>query len=207
MVDLVTERLDDLDVVPSKTLVRVWFGIGLQSFGGGVTTMTLIRRSVVDQHRWLTEERFNRDFALCQMTPGVNLLALTVLVGKQTAGIRGMIISLIGLLLPSVFLTVVITALFVSIKDLPAVKAVLRGVLPASVGLGMVTAILMAKTTVKASLQKSHFRIGFILILLVTSGVLVWTGAMSATLILIGGGILGAVEGAISARMSRNRTE
>ena len=33
--------------------LRVWLSLGLQSFGGGAATLTLIRRAVVERHHWL----------------------------------------------------------------------------------------------------------------------------------------------------------
>ena len=42
-----------------------------------------------------------RDYALSQIAPGINLLKLTILTGKRLRGRSGLIVSLLGLLVPS----------------------------------------------------------------------------------------------------------
>ena len=83
---------------------------GLQSFGGGNATFALIRQTFVERQRWIEAEEFNRLFALVQIAPGINLLALTILIGKRLLGGRGILLSLFGLLLPSVGMTTLLTA-------------------------------------------------------------------------------------------------
>src|SRR5438094_7868654 len=94
----------------SVLLLRIWFGVGLHSFGGGATTLTLIRRAVVDRYGWLSEAEFTREWTLCQLAPGINLLALAILIGRRLGGARGVALALLGLLLPSVGVTIVMTA-------------------------------------------------------------------------------------------------
>src|SRR5262245_61942163 len=113
--------------IPLRALFLVWLGIGGQSFGGGQATLALIRQAVVEKHGWVSEEEFARDLTLCQSVPGMNLLALTNLIGSRLAGAPGVAVSLLGLLLPSVTLTIVITATIRHVQHHPAVQAALRG--------------------------------------------------------------------------------
>ena len=127
----------------SWLLLRVWLTLGLQSFGGGGATLALIRREVLERRGWVTEEAFTEDWALCQLAPGINLTALTILLGRRIAGARGIVLCLLGLLLPSVLVTVVLTAFYAPVRDSVLVKAALRAIVPASVGLGLLTAFQM----------------------------------------------------------------
>lgn len=115
--------------------------LGFQAFGGGATTLTLIRRNVVEQQGWLSEAEFTRDWALVQIVPGINLLGLTILIGRRVAGAKGVALALLGLLLLSVTLTILLTALYERIQHLEVVRAALRGVIPATVGLGLLTTL------------------------------------------------------------------
>ncbi|HCJ32793.1 MAG TPA: hypothetical protein DHV65_00615, partial [Ktedonobacter sp.] len=42
---------------------------------------------------------------LCIFTPGINLVALTVLIGRKLGGTWGIVVSLAGMLLPSAMVT------------------------------------------------------------------------------------------------------
>ena len=156
---------------PSLGLIlRVWLSLGIQSFGGGAATLALIRRAVVERHGWMTDAEFVRDWALCQVTPGINLLGLTVLIGRRLAGAAGIAVCLLGLLLPSVTITVLLTACYGHYRDLPAVRAALRGVIPATVGIGLVTAWGLARPLLAASRREGKGTLPLGLILLAGSG-------------------------------------
>ena len=61
-------------------LLRVWFSIGLQSFGGGSSTLYLIHQACITRG-WLDEAEFARAWALVQISPGINLIKLTAVIG------------------------------------------------------------------------------------------------------------------------------
>jgi chromate transporter len=130
-------------------LFGLWACIGLQSFGGGASTTLLIQRAFIDQQRWLTMEEFLRLWNLCLLTPGINLIALTVLLGKKMGGTKGIIASLAGMLLPSAAITCLLAALFVQIEQAPAVQAVLRGVIPATGGVMLLVGLNFARPLIQ----------------------------------------------------------
>lgn len=187
-------------------LLWVWLLLGGQSFGGGAATLALIRRAVVERYRWVSEEEFTHDWALCQVAPGINLLALTILIGKRVAGPGGIVVSLLGLLLPSVAITILITAFYKEIKDLSVVQAALRGVIPASVGLGLLTAWQMARAPLETSRQEGKASLVLATGLLVASGlvVLLWKPPIALVLLVVGG--LGAITKWIHARRMPGET-
>ncbi len=137
-------------------LLRVWLLVGFQSFGGGATTLFLIRRAVVDEQNWLDDAEFTRINALCHVTPGINLIALTVLIGRRVRGWPGVCVSLAGLLLPAALITVLLTAGYAHVRDLPAARAALRGIVPATVGLGLLTAERLARPLIAASRSEGN---------------------------------------------------
>lgn len=173
-------------------LLRLWFGLGLQSFGGGTATLFLIRRAVVEQRGWVTAEAFTRDWVLCRVAPGINLLAITILVGRQVAGLPGALVSLVGLLLPSVTITIVMTALYADLRMLPAAQAALRGIVPATVGLGLLLSTGMVRPMLQESRSESPHSLFVSLMILVGSAgaVIVWE--LPVVLVLCGAGVLGA---------------
>jgi chromate transporter len=116
------------------TLLRIWTSIGLQSFGGGASTQLLIRREFVEKRPWVGADELGHFWNLCLFTPGINLIALTILIGRKLGGPWGIVVSLAGLLLPSVAVTCALTAGFEVVQHSTVIHAILRGVVPATAG-------------------------------------------------------------------------
>lgn len=179
------------DSQPSTlTLLRVWLSLGLQSFGGGLATLALIRRAVVEQRGWLTEADFARDWSLVQLAPGINLLALTILIGRRTGGVRGICLSLAGLLLPSVAVTILLTAFYARVQGTPLVREALCGVIPAIVGLGLVTAWQIARPLLSRSRREGRGSLSLSLLLLAGSGLAVWRAHLPVIAVLVVSGAI-----------------
>jgi chromate transporter len=139
-------------------ILRTWLGIGLQSFGGGSITLYLIHQACITRG-WLSEAEFAKAWALVQISPGINLLKLTAVIGFQLRGWPGLIAGLAGLLLPSATITVLMTAGFAAIRDLPAARAVMRGVVPATIGLSLGLAVQMAQPPLARARQEGRFSV------------------------------------------------
>jgi chromate transporter len=174
----------------SSLLLRVWVSIGIQSFGGGIATLALIRRAVVDNNHWLTEAEFTRDWALCQIAPGINLIALAILIGKRLGGAKGIAVALLGLLLPSVAITVLLTAAYSRVQHTDAVRAALRGVVPATVGLGLATAINLARPILEESRRLGNPSLLTSVVLTIAAGLAVVVWAQPVILVLCVSGVL-----------------
>jgi chromate transporter len=126
-------------------LLRIWTVIGLQSFGGGASTTFLIQHAFIDKYGWMTIEEFTNFWSLCVFTPGINLVALTVLIGRKLGGTRGIFASLVGLLVPSAGITCLLAAGFKLVQNNAIVQAVLRGVIPATAGIMLLVGLRFAQ--------------------------------------------------------------
>ncbi len=159
-----------------------------------MATLYLIQRAAVEQYGWLTAEEFTRSFALCHAAPGINLLCLTILIGRRVAGLAGSIVSLIGLLLPSVTITIVLTALYADLRTLPVVQAALRGIVPATVGLGLLMTVNMARPLLTSSRSESNSSLFVSVILLVGSALAVNLWHIPVIVVLCSAGAIGALS-------------
>jgi len=178
---------------PLWRLFAIWMGIGVQSFGGGSATLFLMRREAVERHGWISDEEFSRYWGICQIVPGINLLGQTILLGWKVAGAMGVAVCLLGLLLPSVSITILITAIYTSIRDLPAVRSALHGVIPATIGLGLLLGYQMVKPVVTVSRKEGFGSLLFSLGLIAGSALLVGWFGMPAVGVLWGAGSLCAL--------------
>lgn len=147
-------------------LFRIWAAIGLQSFGGGASTIFLIQRAFIDKHGWMTMEEFTRYWNLCIFTPGINLVALTVLIGRKLGGAWGIVVSLAGMLLPSGLITCLLAAGFVLIQNIHAVQAVVRGVVPATAGIMLVVGLRFAQPLMQLAWKEGWLRLGISVVLI-----------------------------------------
>lgn len=132
-------------------LFLLWAAIGFQSFGGGASTQFLIQEQFTARHRWLTPEELLHYLSLCTLTPGINIIALNILIGRKLAGPRGIVASLAGLLLPSAAITCLLAALVTRFEDYPAVPAALRGVVPATAGAMLLVGINYLRPLTRAA--------------------------------------------------------
>jgi chromate transporter len=150
------------------TLFFIWLKIGATSFGGGVATQMLIYRNFVSQRHWMTPDEFAQDWAIIQFAPGINLIALAVTIGQRFGGAAGIAASVLGMLAPAVTITIAMTALYVQVRDQPAVAGALRGITPALVGLSLAFLWRLLKAPMGALKQQGApaFVIGIALIVL-----------------------------------------
>lgn len=185
------------------TLFLVWCSLGFQSFGGGSATRFLIWQATVDQHHWISDEEFTRFWAMTQLSPGINLLGLTALIGWRLAGLSGVFVTLFGLLLPSVSMTMLITALYAYIRESPIVQSALRGIVPATVGLGLVMTWRMFEPIWRESSVDKMVGKVVTLVLLGVTILLMVSHSLPIFIILIG---VGVVSGLVQWLLHRYKT-
>ncbi len=147
-------------------LTRIWLTIGATSFGGGPATLLLIQKNFVEKYRWLTAAEFAQSWAMLQFAPGINLIAVAVLIGRRLGGPLGIVLSITGLLLPAVTITVIMTAFYTRVRDLPFVAGALRGITPALVGLSLALTWRLALPPLRAlkSRGRRHLAVGVMLV-------------------------------------------
>src|SRR5436305_8991116 len=82
-------------------LALIFVRIGSLSWGGGAATFAMMHDAFCVRRRVLSHEEFQLLFGLSRLVPGMNLLALIVLIGYQAAGLSGAVVSLAALTAPS----------------------------------------------------------------------------------------------------------
>ncbi len=126
-------------------LAKAWIAVGTQSFGGGASTLFVIRRLIVERRRWVSPREFTEDYAFSQLSPGIHLVALAGLLGRRIAGRRGVAISVAGMMLPAGAITAVMTAAYATIADEPLARAAVAGIAPATGGMTIALALVMVR--------------------------------------------------------------
>ncbi len=159
-----------------------FFRIGLLTFGGGYSIMPMLRRETVEKHSWANESELLDSFAVSQCVPGVIAVNTALLIGYKIKKIRGALVAVFGVVLPSVIIILIIAALFTRFSDIPAVQNAMKGIRVAVAALIVSSLIKIIKTGVKNIPQ---------IIIAVLSFVLVAVIGASPVYIIIGSALFG----------------
>ena len=120
---------------------RVWAKIGLLSFGGPAGQVALMHRELVEQRKWIDEERFLHALNYCMLLPGPEAQQLATYIGWLLHRTRGGLIAGLLFVLPGFASIMVLSALYAGYRQLPAVAALFFG-LKAAVLAVVVEAVL-----------------------------------------------------------------
>lgn len=120
--------------------------IGALSFGGGYGMISLVREVVLN-HGWLTESEFLSFIAVSESTPGPLAVNMATFIGSSQGGLAGAFFATLGVVLPSFFIILLITAVLQNLMKYAGVEAFLSGVRPCVVAMILATALTMALST------------------------------------------------------------
>ena len=109
--------------------------IGMVSFGGGYAMLPLFERMIVKEQQWLSSSLFIDMIALSQVTPGPIAVNSATFIGFQIAGVFGSLFSTVGVVFVPVILIAIVSRFSEQFKRSKLVKAILKGLRPALVGL------------------------------------------------------------------------
>ena len=107
--------------------MRAWFAISLQTFGGPAGQIAVMQRALVEERRWIGQQRFLHALGYCMLLPGPEAHQLAVYVGWLLNGLRGGLVAGVLFVLPGVLAMLALSALYVSLGDTTAVAGLLAG--------------------------------------------------------------------------------
>jgi chromate transporter len=120
---------------------RVWVKIGWLGFGGPAGQIALMHRELVERRRWISDERFLHALSYCMLLPGPEAQQLAIYIGWLTHRTIGGVIAGTLFVLPGVIVIGVLSWLYATYQQLPAVTAIFFG-LKAAVLAVVVEAVL-----------------------------------------------------------------
>ena len=141
--------------------------------------LPLIKREIVDNKKWISEEEFVNMIALAQAAPGLIAVNSAIFIGWRCGGWKGVVGAVLGAVLPSFVIILTIAMIFNEWKSYPAVEAVFKGIRPAVVALiaaplvGMAKREIINKKATKSSERRTLTSAWFLLISLVVA-LLIW---------------------------------
>ncbi|WP_295518622.1 chromate transporter [Limnohabitans sp. Rim8] len=178
-----------------------FLSLSLLAVGGAVITAPDMHRFLVDENQWLTEQQFSSSIALAQSAPGPNVLFVGLMgwnVGLNAgAGLGGgwvsvglstlgLVLSLLGIMLPSSVLTYTTTRWAHQHRDNRAIKAFKLGMAPLVIALLISTAWLLTASHNQAERDWPLW------LLTLASVILVWRTRIHLLWLIGAGAVLGA---------------
>jgi chromate transporter len=136
-------------LVDWRVLARTFLKLGFTGFGGGIAVIAQIRKVVVGERQWLSDEEFLDAVSLAQSLPGANSTNAITYVGLKLAGTWGAVSSAVSFVLPSFVMMVVLTIAHDHLHHLPDVQRVFQGLNAAVVGLIAATAVRLGMTAMQ----------------------------------------------------------
>lgn len=109
------------------TLFTSMLYISAFTFGGGFVIVTFMKKKFVDDLHWINEDEMLDMTALAQSAPGAIAVNAAILVGRRVAGFTGMIVSVLGTIVPPITILAVISLFYKAFATNPWVAAVLGG--------------------------------------------------------------------------------
>ncbi|HUG05012.1 MAG TPA: chromate transporter [Candidatus Limnocylindria bacterium] len=171
-----------------RELAKTFIAVGTQSVGGGTATLLLLRRFLVERDRLISERDFVEAWALCQLSPGIHLVALAGLLGRRIAGWRGVFVAVYGMMVPAAIITVAMTAAYGLIADQPLAHASLAGMAPATGGMTFGLALVLVRDARRHGLRA----VVDIALVLIAFAILLST-TMSSIVVIVGGAVFGTL--------------
>ena len=169
-----------------------YLSLSLLTVGGAISTAPDMHRYLVEQQHWLTDAQFNASIAIAQAAPGPNVLFIALMgwniglnAGGLVAGMLGMTLTMLGILLPSSTLTYMTAQWSHRNRELHAVRAFKQGMAP------IVVALLMATSWILTTSNGRELKDWRLWLLTAASVVIVWRSKIHMLWLLGAGALLG----------------
>lgn len=108
-----------------------WLKLGFISFGGPAGQIAIMHQELVERRRWISENRFLHALNFCMVLPGPEAQQLATYIGWLMHRTWGGIVAGGLFVLPSLFILIALSWVYMAFGNVPAVAGVFYGIKPA----------------------------------------------------------------------------
>ena len=145
---------------------RFWIWLGFVNFGGPAGQIALMHQELVERRRWIDEGRYLHALSFCMLLPGPEAMQLATYVGWLLHRVRGGLVAGVAFVLPSFFLLLGLSWLFVTHGDLRWVAGAFAGLAAAVVAIVAHAMVRLGRTTLANGLMAAVAAASFVAIFL-----------------------------------------
>jgi chromate transporter len=124
---------------------RFWLKLGFISFGGPAGQISIMHQFLVEQKKWISNSRFMHGLNYCMILPGPEAQQLATYIGWLLHGIRGGLMAGILFILPSVFILLGLSIIYVAYGKIDWVASLFYGLKPAVIAIVVLALIKIGK--------------------------------------------------------------
>ena len=148
------DELSDAVPQPSfREALRFWFKLGWISFGGTAAHIAIMHEELVQKKRWISNGKFLHALSHCMLLPGPEAQQLAIYIGWKLHGKRGGVVAGILFVLPSMFVLLALSMVYVKFGNLPWIAGMFNGLKPAVIALVVVALHRVAKGALRGPVQ------------------------------------------------------
>lgn len=175
--------------VPFWDAFVYWIKLGFISFGGPAGQISMMHQELVEKRRWISEHRFLHALNYTMVLPGPEAQQLATYMGWLMHGIWGGIAAGVLFVLPSLFILMAITWIYLAFGDVPAVEGILYGIKPAVTAIVVFAAYRIGSRALKNNVLRAMAVLAFVAIfaldvpfpyIVLTAGLLGYVGSRYA---------------------------
>ena len=111
--------------------LKFWLQLGFISFGGPAGQIAIMHKVLVEQRRWISERRFLHALNYCMLLPGPEAQQLATYIGWLMHRTWGGIVAGALFVLPSLFILIGLSWIYIVFGTLPLVAGLFYGIKPA----------------------------------------------------------------------------
>ena len=134
------------DASPIWTLVSTFGLMSLFAVGGANAAIPEMHRIAVDVQHWLTDKQFADVYAISQLSPGPNVLIVT-LIGYSVAGVAGALVATLAMCVPTAVLAYCVSRLLTRSSHSRWPAIIQAALVPLSIGLMGASGLVLALTS------------------------------------------------------------
>ena len=142
--------------------VKVWLRIGCLSFGGPAGQIALMHREVVDERRWVSDERFLHALNFCTLLPGPEAQQLATYLGWLMHGVKGGVAAGLLFVVPGALVMLGLSAIYAAFGTVPFVEALFFGLKAAVLVLVVEALLRVARRALKGSIPWALAGLAFV---------------------------------------------
>ncbi len=163
---------------------KFWVKLGLISFGGPAGQISIMHHELVDQKKWVSNERFLNALNYCMLLPGPEAQQLAVYIGWLLHRLPGGIVAGAFFIIPSIFILFALSYTYAAFGTIPWVAFVFSGLKAAIMAIVVSAVIKIGKKALKNGIMVAIAALSFIAIFFLR---------IPFPLIVLGAGLLGLV--------------